>query len=56
VIANLFAIAVVVFVGMWWRNRNLKPLNTDGRGDRFTEMELLSASSTDGRLPLSKKD
>ena len=57
VIANLFAIAVVVFVGMWWRNRNMaKTLNADGRGDRFTELELFSAPSTDGRLPLSKKD
>jgi len=57
VIANLFAIAVVVFVGMWWRNRNMvKSLAPEGRGDRFTELELFSAPSTDGRLPLSKKD
>ncbi len=59
VIINLFAIALVVFVGMWWRNRNMtRTLNGDGRagGDRFTELELFSAPSTDGRLPLSKKD
>lgn len=57
-IADLFAIAVMVFVGMWWRNRNMaKTLGPEGRGgDRFTELQLFSAPSTDGHPPLSKKD
>jgi len=56
---NLFLIALVVFVGMWWRNRAIqRSLEGAGaqRGDRFHEMELFSSqSSLEGR-PLSKAD